>query len=397
MAAESGLEAAAVRRRSRTCHSRRGRGRRGGRRRGVAGGGPSSARSPLRRALAFDFFQAMHLLDRLQPERTRDRRIRRSRQEIVRLRRRRRASLFRRARSRGSRRATATAAWRELLRAHRSAGRAAARLQPVRRRGARARRRSRAQGFLGIFRSPPAVAVLSRVGEDARQRVARRSVAGRWLTRSLLDLVGLGSDGAARSACRSPTRRCCSTSDCCRCRRVRRSASSRCSATISAFPVTVEQFVGAWYPLERAAQSELGDDASASSQLGLGAVAGDEIWDQQSRARVGSGPLSRHSTISFLPGGSAYDAAARACALLYTNDQFDFEIQLVLDRRDSAAVPARRRQPTPRAGAPGSTAWAGPCSVFSCRLTPSRIAPRTPQEAVEALAYGSLQHLAPST
>lgn len=95
--------------------------------------------------------------------------------------------------------------------------------------------------------------------------------------------------------------------------------------------VTIEQFVGAWYPLERATQFELGDESSASSQLGLGAVAGDEIWDRQSRARIRVGPLTRRQYDAFLPGGSAYEPL-RALARLYTNDMIDFEIQLVLAR-----------------------------------------------------------------
>jgi type VI secretion system protein ImpH len=96
-------------------------------------------------------------------------------------------------------------------------------------------------------------------------------------------------------------------------------------------PVQIEQFVGAWYPLERATQSELGDESSASSQLGLGAVAGDEIWDRQSRARIRIGPLARRQYDDFLPGGSAYEPL-RAMARLYTNDMIDFDIQLVLAR-----------------------------------------------------------------
>jgi len=96
-------------------------------------------------------------------------------------------------------------------------------------------------------------------------------------------------------------------------------------------PVEIEQFIGAWYPLERATQSELGEESTASSQLGLGAVAGDEIWDRQSRARIRVGPLTRRQYDTFLPGGSAYEPL-RALARLYTNDMIDFEIQLVLAR-----------------------------------------------------------------
>src|SRR6185503_346332 len=43
-------------------------------------------------------------------------------------------------------------------------------------------------------------------------------------------------------------------------------------------PCEVEQFVGAWYPLTQPDQTALGE---FDSVLGAGAVAGDEVWDQQ--------------------------------------------------------------------------------------------------------------------
>ena len=96
-------------------------------------------------------------------------------------------------------------------------------------------------------------------------------------------------------------------------------------------PCVVEQFVGAWYPLSRAAQTALGDEGGT---LGGGAVAGDEVWDQQGRVRVRIGPLTRRRYDEFLPGGTSYDAL-RALTRFYGNDQFDFEIQLVLARDEA--------------------------------------------------------------
>ena len=93
----------------------------------------------------------------------------------------------------------------------------------------------------------------------------------------------------------------------------------------------LEQFVGAWYPLERAAQTTLGDDFGT---LGGGAVAGDEFWDQQGRVRLRIGPLPRSRYDEFLPGGASHDAL-RGLTRFYGNDQFDVEIQLVLARDDA--------------------------------------------------------------
>jgi type VI secretion system protein ImpH len=96
-------------------------------------------------------------------------------------------------------------------------------------------------------------------------------------------------------------------------------------------PVDVQQFVGGWYPLSANTQCSLGDETSASAQLGLGAVAGDEIWDQQARVRIRIGPLSRQRYNEFLPEGRAYEAL-RTLTRFFSEDRFDFEVQLVLAR-----------------------------------------------------------------
>ena len=96
-------------------------------------------------------------------------------------------------------------------------------------------------------------------------------------------------------------------------------------------PCEVKQFIGAWYPLSLSSQTALGEGPSA---LGGGAVAGDEVWDQQGRVRVRIGPLTRRRYDEFLPGGESYKALG-ALARFYGNDQFDFEIQLVLAREEA--------------------------------------------------------------
>ncbi|HEU4628435.1 MAG TPA: type VI secretion system baseplate subunit TssG [Gemmatimonadaceae bacterium] len=104
-------------------------------------------------------------------------------------------------------------------------------------------------------------------------------------------------------------------------------------------PVTVEQFVGEWYPLATADQCAL-DDAleSPSSRLGSGAVVGDEVWDPQAHVRLRLGPLTRTQYDDFLPGGSAL-ARLRELVRVYADDQLDVEVQLVL--RHDAVPPCR--------------------------------------------------------
>jgi type VI secretion system protein ImpH len=101
-------------------------------------------------------------------------------------------------------------------------------------------------------------------------------------------------------------------------------------------PVQIEQFVGAWYPLERDNQCCFDSGDSYSEQLGFGAVVGDEIWDQQSRARIRLGPLSTGQYLDFLPHGSAYEPL-RALTKFFSGGDLEFEVQLVLKQDE---VPA---------------------------------------------------------
>ncbi len=111
-------------------------------------------------------------------------------------------------------------------------------------------------------------------------------------------------------------------------------------------PVAVEQFIGGWYALAPGTQCSLGSETGASDQVGLGAVVGDEIWDQQARVRIRLGPLTREQYERFLPTGAAY-ALLRTLTRFFSHDQFDFEVQLVL---------ARDEVPCCRVGADGDQA-----------------------------------------
>jgi type VI secretion system protein ImpH len=98
-------------------------------------------------------------------------------------------------------------------------------------------------------------------------------------------------------------------------------------------PVEVEQFVGAWYKLDESTQFCMSEGTDTSEQLGFGAVVGDEVWDTQGRARIRVGPLRMQRYLDFLPSGTAY-APLRAITEFYAGGEIDFELQLILDRRD---------------------------------------------------------------
>jgi len=97
-------------------------------------------------------------------------------------------------------------------------------------------------------------------------------------------------------------------------------------------PVAVEQFAGAWFALERSNQCWLEERRDASERLGWGAVVGDEVFDEQSRARVRLGPLTLAQYSDFLPTGTAYQPLRGL--LRFFSDEVDFEVQLVLKREE---------------------------------------------------------------
>ncbi len=99
-------------------------------------------------------------------------------------------------------------------------------------------------------------------------------------------------------------------------------------------PVKVEQFLGAWYRLDREAQCNLDDNWTDSQQLGFGTVVGDEIWDPQSHVRVSVGPLTRAQYQDFLPTGTAF-LPLKTMVRFYAGDELDFEAQLILRKEET--------------------------------------------------------------
>lgn len=102
-------------------------------------------------------------------------------------------------------------------------------------------------------------------------------------------------------------------------------------------PVSIEQFTGAWYPLDMSTQCAMNESESISCEVGGGAVVGDAVWDRQGRTRIRIGPLTMEQYSDFLPQARAYEAL-RAITRFFSNDTIDFEVQLVLDRREVPGV-----------------------------------------------------------
>jgi type VI secretion system protein ImpH len=98
-------------------------------------------------------------------------------------------------------------------------------------------------------------------------------------------------------------------------------------------PVEIEQFVGSWYPVAPEAQCSFGEGTSESEELGFGTMIGDEVWSQQAKVRIILGPLALERYKDFLPDGQCW-AQLRDWARFFSNDEWDFELKLILERQE---------------------------------------------------------------
>jgi len=96
-------------------------------------------------------------------------------------------------------------------------------------------------------------------------------------------------------------------------------------------PVCVEQFTGTWRRLPPENRTFLRDTGAFCERLGMGTIVGDEAWDQHGTITIRLGPMSYARYQEFLPGERA-NLELCAWLRLYANREFDFVIQLVLER-----------------------------------------------------------------
>jgi type VI secretion system protein ImpH len=96
--------------------------------------------------------------------------------------------------------------------------------------------------------------------------------------------------------------------------------------------VEVEQFIGVWRSLDLNDQCVFTDGDSYSEQLGVAAVVGDAVWDQQSRIRLKLGPLTQQQYLKFLPTGTAW-TALRELTRFFCGPDLEIEAQLILERK----------------------------------------------------------------
>lgn len=135
-------------------------------------------------------------------------------------------------------------------------------------------------------------------------------------------------------------------------------------------PAEIVQFVGAWYRLGDDSTCRFGGSEMPSELLGMGVVVGDAVFDLQSRARIRLGPLSLRQYQEFLPGRLGY-RRLRDITTFFSRGECDFEVQLILRQGD---VPDWRIEDDSPVQL-GWTTWMKTRPVF----------PRNPEDTVLAL------------
>jgi type VI secretion system protein ImpH len=97
--------------------------------------------------------------------------------------------------------------------------------------------------------------------------------------------------------------------------------------------VEIQQFQGQWLEIDAESLTFLG---KANFELGVNAIVGSRLWDQQSKFRVCLGPLRLAQFLSFLPSGSLHRPFHELVRFL-VGMEFDFDLQLILKAEE---VPA---------------------------------------------------------
>jgi type VI secretion system protein ImpH len=94
-------------------------------------------------------------------------------------------------------------------------------------------------------------------------------------------------------------------------------------------PAKLQQFFGQWLDLEKEDYSRLG---AKNSTLGMNAIIGTRVWDQQSKFRVRLGPMDFKQFREFLPDGSAHKPLGSIIRFL-VGPELDFDVQMLLKGR----------------------------------------------------------------
>ncbi|MEF7614141.1 type VI secretion system baseplate subunit TssG [Aquincola sp. MAHUQ-54] len=101
--------------------------------------------------------------------------------------------------------------------------------------------------------------------------------------------------------------------------------------------VQVEQFAGAWLPLQAGERTRIGrlrgGRRNLGARLGAGAVLGATVWDRQHHFVLHIGPLDHTAFAALLPGGQVLPALV-ALVKQYVGEEFGWSMRLALQAQD---------------------------------------------------------------
>lgn len=115
--------------------------------------------------------------------------------------------------------------------------------------------------------------------------------------------------------------------------------------------VKIEQFAGVWRRIEENQWTRLGAQKGRNHRLGSTAALGTRFWDPQGRFWIVLGPLTLRQFVHFLPGGRAHLALCEMTRF-YAGDEMDFRMRL---RIRASEIPETRllRPPKTKEQQPG--------------------------------------------
>jgi type VI secretion system protein ImpH len=198
---------------------------------------------------------------------------------------------------------------------------------------ARAREKDHAmEDFLNIF-NHRMISFFYRGWEKYRFFIEYERTQEDRFSERLLDLLGLGTEGL-RDRCAIPDAAYLNYVSLLA-RQVRSAASlEQILEDYFGVQVHIQQFAGAWRKLSSEDQTCFLGLGGANERLGVGVVAGDEVWDHHGRIRISLGPMRFKQYLKFLPGHDAYHELV-AWLKFYSNGNYETEVQLVLAREDA--------------------------------------------------------------
>ena len=133
----------------------------------------------------------------------------------------------------------------------------------------------------------------------------------------VLALIGLGTPGLQDRQRGRPTIRCSFIADCFRCIRAPPSALRQVLADYFEVPVEIEQFVGAWYPVEVESQCSLGEASHVFRAVGLRRRGGRrDLGPAIARAHPSGSADARSNTSIFCRAAKRYRQVRVAHVLL---------------------------------------------------------------------------------